>query len=341
MSLSVRRSGARDPITVASRHVPGTPTSDNSAGYCYIAILENIYLLGARRAHVTTPSTALESAYRFYDRTAALPMDPPAGDYVVVDVCYFSTTIVELLAGDARGVHVPETSGELFEYRATHPGARVGGEPGEDPSHPKSGHDIHNSPSFVRGADVEDRPVALTSDNGGRCVARLAECSDATVYVGTLTNAPALAAHLATRDRPTHFVAAGARGDRAPEDDAGAALVANFLSERVEFGPEDARDAVLAARRDRDAHPVRRRDLARHATAVGYRDVVPRYENDHLVDVTADRHAPVHHDAPAGGQGEVDAENASPQSSPYSSASDSNAAHEGSTSGWSRRSPSR
>lgn len=238
---------------------------------------------------MTTARTLLGGTNRFYDRTEALPSTPPAGDYVVVDVCYFSTTVVELLAGGARGIHVPETAGELFEYRATNPTARVGGEPLDEAGRPKPGHDLHNSPSFVQGVDVADRPVALTSNNGGRCVAALADHDDVTVYVGSTTNAPAIAAHLASRDRPTYLVAAGSHGDRAPEDEAGAALVANFLREDVQYDPDVARDAILAARRSEDLDPFRRRDLERHVTAVGYHDVVPRYEDAHLVDVAADR----------------------------------------------------
>jgi 2-phosphosulfolactate phosphatase len=295
--------------TPSPRDVPG-----RTARTRYISVLASDSFLGGRRTHVTTARTVLGGTNRFYERTEALPSTPPAGDYVVVDVCYFSTTVVELLAGGARGVHVPETAGELFEYRATNPTAHVGGEPLDETGRPKPGHDLHNSPSFVQGVDVADRPVALTSNNGGRCVAVLAEHDDVTVYVGSTTNAPALAAHLANRDRPTYLVAAGSRGDRAPEDEAGAALVAHFLRDDVEYEPDVARDAILAARRGEDTDPFRRRDLERHVTAVGYHDVVPRYENAHLVDVATDRERPLAGDedvvAPTAGDAAQDADDA-------------------------------
>ena len=234
------------------------------------------------------PLHALTS--RHVERCEALPADPPPGNYVVIDVMYFSTTVVELLGNDASYVHVTDERGEEFDFRADNPLARIGG--ATTPEYePVDGYDFFNSPSYVQSVDVADRPVSMTSTNGGRTVTELKASGgdDVDVYVGTTTNAATLARHLRADENPTYLVSAGTKGDCAIEDDVGAALIDRYLN----GAPPST--AVLAAYSDLletvrgpeylQKSEVRRADVEEYVTAINSRSVVPKLVGDRLVDV--------------------------------------------------------
>lgn len=213
---------------------------------------------------------------------AALPTSPPPGTYVVIDVLYFSTTVVELLAGGADCVHVPLAGSDPTAFRRVNPDALVGGEGTGDAPLPE--HDFFNSPSDAAALSVDGRPVSMTSHNGGGTVADLRAADDCTVYVATSTNAGAVGRALRGVDGPVTLVAAGCDGAVAPEDLLGAGLVARHATGR----PVD-RDAA-AARLRQLRRPLaelpdhRRRDIERYVTAIDSRTVVPRLDGDRLVD---------------------------------------------------------
>jgi 2-phosphosulfolactate phosphatase len=223
---------------------------------------------------------------RLFDRIEAVPDDPPAGDYVVVDVLYFSTTVVELLAGGAKRVHVPASVETHRSYCRRNPEALIGGEPGA-----VDAEDFTNSPSEAAALDVEGRTASLRSANGARAVTTLRDRlgSDDMVYVGSTTNAAALGWHLQGSEEPTYYVCAGSRGERAVEDMVGALLVGHYRNgdlptpaERdgyralveVAKGPEE----LLSARR--------RRDVREYALDIASRAIVPELHGDELVDVS-------------------------------------------------------
>ncbi len=224
-------------------------------------------------------------------RCEDLPADPPPGNYVVFDVMYFSTTVVELLANGASCVHVTDERGEEFDFRAENPRARIGGPTPPDYT-PAEGYDFFNSPSYVQSVDVAGRPVSMTSTNGGRAVAALREAAgdDVDVYVGTTTNAAAVARHLRADDVPTYLVSAGTEGERAVEDDVGALIVDRYLN----GSPPTADDLVsycdvLEAARGPDyvnKNEVRHADVLDHVLAVDSRSAVPELVGDRLVDAT-------------------------------------------------------
>ena len=135
------------------------------------------------------------------DGRDAIPGVPEPGDYVVVDVTHFSTTVAELLAQEAEYVHVTDERGDEFAYRERHPEALIGGGK-TDRYEPTEGYDFFNSPSYVQSLSVAGRPVSMTSTNGGTAVARLRRRGgdDVSVFVGGYTNARAVAEHLRERD---------------------------------------------------------------------------------------------------------------------------------------------
>lgn len=226
---------------------------------------------------------------RFIPRCEEIPSSPEPGDYVVVDTMYFSTTVVELLENGAAYVHVTERRGDEIAFKREYPDARIGGDRmrGYEPA---EGYDFFNSPSYVQSLDVEGRPVAMTSTNGGRAVDALRDADGVSVYVGGPTNATALANHLDSTERPTYLVSAGSRGFIATEDHIGATIIGRRLAgdplsdrERDRF----RRGIELAkGRQYKYSHPIRQRDVEDFATSIDTRTVIPRLEGDRLVDVS-------------------------------------------------------
>jgi len=221
-----------------------------------------------------------------------IPDDPEPGDYVVVDVAQFSTTVAELFANGAASIHITESRGDEVAFKTANPRAKIGG--GAGPNHRgEPGYDFFNSPSFVHEVDVVGRPTAMTSTNGGSAVTdlRIAGGDDVTVYVGGLTNGVALADHLRGRDTPTYFVAAGSNGTPSAEDVAGALYIAHHCREAP---PTDRERAVYrrlvefaTGPTDEQRSERRRTDLAEYTLNFDSRDVVPRLDGQTLYDVAA------------------------------------------------------
>jgi len=223
-----------------------------------------------------------------------IPNDPEPGDYVVVDVAQFSTTVPELFANGAEYIHITEDRGDEPAFQAEHPRAKIGG--GSGPEYEgEPGYDFFNSPSYVQDVDVAGRPTAMTSTNGGNAVTdlRLAGGDDVTVYVGGLTNGAPVAEHLRARDRPTYFVAAGSSGKPSPEDVAGALYIARHYHGDPPTAAERAvyREMVAAAKGPKyERRPqIKRTDLYEYTLDVDSRDVVPRLEGQKLYDVAGER----------------------------------------------------
>ncbi len=236
------------------------------------------------------PSRTSAFVERLIPSRAGIPSDPRPGNYVVIDVTHFSTTVVELFENGASCVYVPEERGDEFAFRETHPRARIGG--GSSPDYtPEAGYDFFNSPSSVQSVDVAGRPTALTSSNGGGAVTDLRERGgpDVAVYVGTLSNARAIADHLRDRDRPTITVAAGSKGKPSPEDVVGAVLVQRYLDGDEPTDAELARyrEVVTAgkAAKYRQKAEIRYRDLLEYSIATNTREQVPQLQGQRLVDV--------------------------------------------------------
>lgn len=219
-----------------------------------------------------------------------IPDDPAPGNYVVVDVAQFSTTVPELFANGAEYVYITEERGNEPSFRADHPDAKIGG--GSGPNYRgEEGYDFFNSPSFVQDVDVAGRPTAMTSTNGGNAVTdlRLAGGEEIDIYVGGLTNGEAVAEYLTDSDRETYFVAAGSRGKPSPEDVVGALYIARHLhGEPLTAAQREIyREIVRFSKGPKyETKPqIKRTDLYEYALAFDSRDAVPKLDGQRLYDV--------------------------------------------------------
>jgi 2-phosphosulfolactate phosphatase len=230
---------------------------------------------------------------RLIEGRASIPGVPEPGDYVVVDVTHFSTTVCELLGRGAQYVHVTDERGDEFAYRERNPEALIGGGK-TDEYEPTEGYDFFNSPSYVQDLPIDGRPVSMTSKNGGTAVARLRRRGDedVSVFVGGYTNASALAEHLSGRDRPTYIVSCGSSGHQTMDDLLGAVVVDRYLrDEPLSAAEREHFASLLVTSKGPDyaaKHETRRRDLHEFATDINARGVVPVLSQDRLVDA-ADR----------------------------------------------------
>lgn len=240
----------------------------------------------------TSPARPAPTGTRpFSERVVAsrdrLPERPPPGDYVVVDVAHFSTTVVELLAGGATCVHVPAEQGGELAFRERRPGALVGCETDD---YAEESHDFRNSPGDADRLDVAGRPTSLISTNGAATVDRLRGVEAVRTYVGAYANAGAIGDHLRGRDRPVTLVACGSVGEPTMDDLLGTALIDRHLRGRpVDAEAADRYAALLRASKGEEygAEAERRRhDLEEYAAAVDVHPVVPRLAGDRLVDAT-------------------------------------------------------
>lgn len=220
-----------------------------------------------------------------------IPDELDPGDYVVVDVAQFSTTVPEIFANGAEYIYISEERGDEPAFKQGNPRAKIGGASGPN-YRGEPGYDFFNSPSFVQDVDLRGRPTAMTSTNGGNAVTdlRLADGGDVDIYVGGLTNGAALAAHLQDRDRKTYFVAAGSNGKPSPEDVAGALYIARHL---FDDPPSDRERAVYREMVEFSKGPkyeekpqIKRTDLYEYALDFDSRTVVPRLDGQKLYDVS-------------------------------------------------------
>lgn len=228
---------------------------------------------------------------RMIPSRAGIPDDPRPGNYVVIDVTHFSTTVLELFRSGASCVHVPTERGTEFAFQEQHPEARIGGGSSADYT-PKEGYDFFNSPSSVQSVDVDGRPTALTSSNGGAAITDLRQRgdSDVDVYVGSLSNAAAIADYLRDRDKPLITVAAGSKGKPSPEDTVGAVVIQRYLAgdEPTDEELDRYRELIVAgkAAKYKRKADIRYRDLLEFSVATNTRMAIPKLDGQRLVDVS-------------------------------------------------------
>jgi 2-phosphosulfolactate phosphatase len=241
--------------------------------------------------HLAAETTTEVPLDRVIPARPYIPEDPAPGNYVVVDVAQFSTTVPELFANGAEYIHITENRGEEPAFQEDHPGARIGGASGPE-YEGEPGYDFFNSPSYVQDVDVDGRPTAMTSTNGGNAVTdlRLAGDEDVTVYVGGFTNGAAVAEHLREQDEPTYFVAAGSNGKPSPEDVAGALYIARHVhgippSEQEQATYRELVTYSKGAKYERKPQ-IKRTDLYEYALNFDSRTIVPRLDGQKLYDAS-------------------------------------------------------
>ncbi|QKQ98146.1 2-phosphosulfolactate phosphatase [Candidatus Nanohaloarchaea archaeon] len=167
-------------------------------------------------------------------RVEDIPHD--RGVYVIVDVKYFSSTVVELFSQGIEEVHVSEERGDEHRFKEENPGSVIGGPtlPGYEV---EEGYDFFNSPASVRKVEgIEDADsAALTSSNGGRAINRLMEKDeDPDIFVGSTTNARPLGKYLRENMEPSDIciVPCGSKGVPAAEDYIGAVHISAAINQR-------------------------------------------------------------------------------------------------------------
>ncbi|WP_126663850.1 2-phosphosulfolactate phosphatase [Haloterrigena salifodinae] len=222
-----------------------------------------------------------------------LPQEPEPANYVVIDVTHYSTTVLELFDAGAEYVHVPEERGDEFAFQEDHPDAKIGGGSSDDYT-PTEGYDFFNSPSYVHEVDVDGRPTAITSTNGGAAVTDLRKRGgdDIDIYVGATANAAAVADHLRGDDKPTIPVAAGSKLKPSPEDTVGAVLIRRYLDGNPPSEAELAayQEIIEAGKLAKyvDKADIRVRDLLEYSKRIDVHTAVPKLEGQRLVDVAGD-----------------------------------------------------
>jgi 2-phosphosulfolactate phosphatase len=228
---------------------------------------------------VSLGESAFES--KLIKSSAGIPNVPDPGDYVVIDVTHFSTTVAELLAHDVKYVHITDERGDEFAYRSQHPNTLIGGGKTRD-YQPTEGYDFFNSPSFVQNLDVEGRPVSMTSKNGGTAVARLRRRGgdDVSVFVAGYTNAEAIAEYLDGRDQPVFLVSCGSDGRPTMDDMLGAVVVDRYLHAHPLTDAEKEHFATLLVASKGQGYAQNHE----FATNINSRDVVPQLRGDRLID---------------------------------------------------------
>lgn len=153
------------------------------------------------------------------ERLEDLPEPVPESDFVVIDVITASTSIITLLEQGATYVKPFADADAAREFAHETPDCVL---VGEDNGGPLEGFDHVPLPVQLRKADLAGRPVAIRTSNGTRAVDRI---GDREVFIGSTTNASAVATLLRDRETDVWLVGAGYGGVPAPEDTAGVRLI--------------------------------------------------------------------------------------------------------------------
>jgi 2-phosphosulfolactate phosphatase len=169
------------------------------------------------------------------ERIEDVPEPTPAGDFAVVDVLTASTSIVALLDQGASYVRPFADADAARAFGGAHDDAVL---VGEEHGAPLPGFDFLPLPTQFRHADLQDRPVGIRTTNGTRAVERIGQVGG--LFVGSTTNAGAVADTLAASDRDSYIVAAGERGVRSPEDSAGVDLIEAHCSGGPDEGERES-----------------------------------------------------------------------------------------------------
>lgn len=148
-------------------------------------------------------------------------------DVVIVDVLRATTTIVFAVSRGARVMPVADEAEALAKGRAL--GAVL---VGEHLGKRLEGFDCNNSQAELGALALAGKTVVITTTNGTKAIAACAEAHQ--IIAGALTNASAVAEHLAAGTRDIALVCAGrSTGALASEDLLGAGAIAHAVRARA------------------------------------------------------------------------------------------------------------
>jgi 2-phosphosulfolactate phosphatase len=160
-------------------------------------------------------------------REEVVPERLPGATAVVIDVFMATTTLLTILENGARGVYPVASLEETDEVAAQLDASKIlrGGE--QDAARIE-GYDHGPFPEEYAPEVVENKDVIFVTTNGTRAIADAAPA--ATVLLGSLRNAPAVARHLeASKTDSIYFVCAGSAGRFSVEDFLGAATILSYM----------------------------------------------------------------------------------------------------------------
>lgn len=211
------------------------------------------------------------------------PGDLSEATVVVIDVVRATTTIIEALANGARAIYPTESTEDAVRLASS-----MGREDtllcGERKGRKVEGFDLGNSPREFDAETVKGRKLVMTTTNGTRALAAVAE--GARLLPCAFTNLSAVAAEVAGDDHVV-IICAG-REDRFSLDDA---LCAGHLIQRmIDEGESDheLNDAARAVRALASARKPTRRFLGLTAGGASLAEIGLADDLDLCADV--DRH---------------------------------------------------
>jgi 2-phosphosulfolactate phosphatase len=149
---------------------------------------------------------------------------------VVFDVLRATTTMTAAMEAGAREIRVFTSLHAAADATARFDGAKL--LCGELHCLPPAGFDLGNSPASFSSQTVEGKTVFMCTTNGTRALTAAQDAAH--VYVGALTNARAVAEHLASQaadNEQVVLLCAGTNGEVAMEDTLGAGAVIDSLQE--------------------------------------------------------------------------------------------------------------
>lgn len=221
----------------------------------------------------------LDDGIFLWERKEDITDEMPKSTYVIIDVMYFSTSVIELFSKGLETLSVHRTHEDVRSQKDVE--LRIG--EGRDRDSMKEGMALINSPSFINENYGGEKTAAMMSNNGANAAINVIEATeDSRIIVGSTTNATAVAEKLQDEEE-VHLVSSGSDGVHRAEDH----IAAYIISQEIQHKLDDSEHKMLKKMIDLTAElkydeglPDRRaRDLD-ILKQINERNVVPEYDRD-------------------------------------------------------------
>lgn len=216
-----------------------------------------------------------------YNTVEEMPTDVPEDVVVVVDVLYFSTTIVELLSELDYAYISPERGAEHDIREELDDTVVLCGNTIKPLYETQDGYDFFNSPSVVHEIELEDVDGSvITSTNGGRGVNKILNSStDVDMFIASTTNGVTVGKYVSENydTQDVAILCAGTKGKPSIEDYiAGVHIAAAYNDQTIPPFYSGHHQKVLKSVRGpfESVHPRRQKDI-RIAIQFNSRSCIP------------------------------------------------------------------